>query len=84
MTISHIHQFLREATVPDETESPLGPDCLYGLYTSWCLLHSISPLEDLEFRAAIRRQGIVPGSSRRRMAGPAATDYILASYPVTA
>lgn len=84
MTTSHIQHFLREATVPDETESPLGPDCLYGLYTSWCMLNNINPLEDVDFRTAIRRQGIVPGRSRRRMAGRAATDYILASYPDTA
>jgi len=81
MATSHITRFLLDATVPDETHAPLGPDCLYGLYTSWCILHNIKPVEDSAFRSAIRRHGIDPGGTRRRMAGPAASDYILATYP---
>jgi hypothetical protein len=84
MAISHFEQFLLEATVPDETRHPLGPDCLYGLYTSWCLLHNITPAEDVTFRSAMKRCGINLNNSRRRMAGQAAADYILASYPDTA
>lgn len=84
MATSHITRFLLDATVPDETQDPLGTDCLYGLYTSWCILHHIKPLDDFEFRSAIRRHGVDPSSSRRRMTGPAAGNYILASYPDTA
>jgi hypothetical protein len=32
MTKSHFERFLAEATVPDETQGSLGPDCLYGVY----------------------------------------------------
>ncbi|MET3923182.1 hypothetical protein [Arthrobacter sp. UYEF20] len=62
----------------------MGPDCLYGLYTSWCLLHHINPSADITFRAAMHRRGIDRPNCGRRMMGPAATDYILASYPATA
>jgi hypothetical protein len=84
MATSHFERFLLEATVPDETHRPLGPDCLYGLYTSWCRLHNITPVEDITFRSAMRRCGVDLRNSRRRMTGQAATDYILASYPATA
>lgn len=84
MALSHFERFLLDATVPDETHGPLGPDCLYGLYTSWCFLHGITPVADVVFRAAMERRGIDLRSSHRRMAGPAATDYILESYPATA
>ena len=72
MALSHFDRFLLDATVLDETQRPLGPDCLYGLYTSWYLLHNIAPVADLTFRAAMER---------RRMVGQAARDDILASYP---
>ena len=81
MAISHFERFLLDATVPDKTYRPLGPDCFYGLYTSWCLLHNITPVEDITFRSAMERCGVKPGSSRRRMTGRAAMDYIVASYP---
>lgn len=84
MTTSHITQFLLEATIPDKEQKPLGPDCLYGLYTSWCFLHHITPLEDRHFREALRSHGLEPTGSRRRMIGPAAADYLLSSYPDTA
>ncbi|WLQ05943.1 hypothetical protein [Arthrobacter oryzae] len=84
MAISHFERFLLDATAPDDTHCPLGPDCLYGLYTSWCLLHSIAPVDDIAFRAAMERCGIDLRNSRRRMKGPAAADYILSSYPATA
>jgi hypothetical protein len=82
MAASHFAQFLDEATVPDlDTGCPLGPDCLYGLYTSWCLLHGMKPKPDSIFRAAMHRCDTdIHG---RRMSGPAAADYILASYPDT-
>ena len=81
MTKSHFERFLVEATVPDETEQLLGPDCLYGLYTSWCLLHNITPVQDRDFRAAMERRGVEWCSNRRRIIGPAAADYLLESYP---
>jgi hypothetical protein len=58
MSISHFELFLLDATVPDETHGPLGPNCLYGLYTSWCTLHKITPVTDVVFRAAMERRGI--------------------------
>ncbi|MGG5174679.1 hypothetical protein ACQQCD_06595 [Pseudarthrobacter sp. J1763] len=81
MPTSHITQFLLEATIPDQTQEPLGSDCLYGLYTSWCILHRISPLEARHFRDALQHHGVEPGKTRRRIAGPAAADYIISSYP---
>ena len=45
IVISHFQRFLDEATVPDPEAAVLGPDCLYGLYVSWCLLHRIRPVE---------------------------------------
>ncbi|MGP4032128.1 hypothetical protein [Pseudarthrobacter sp. 1C304] len=83
MPTSHITQFLLEATIAEDAGQPLGLDCLYGLYTSWCLLHHIRPLEDLHFRSALEKHGVEPGNIRRRITGPAATDYILASFPAT-
>jgi hypothetical protein len=81
MATSHFDQFLDEATVPDlDTDCPLGPDCLYRPYTSWCLLHGMKPEPDITFRAAMHRCAI--DIQARRMRGPAA-DYILASYPDT-
>jgi hypothetical protein len=81
MATSHFDQCLLEATVPDETHSPMGSDCLYGLYTSWCLLHRINPAAEITFRAAMQRCGVDRRQRRLRMTGPAAADYILASYP---
>ena len=84
MASSHFERFLLDTTVPDETHVPLGPDCLYGLYTSWCVLHDITPVDDISFRSAMERRGVDLRNSRRRMTGAAAADYILASYPATA
>ncbi len=84
MATSHFERFLLEATVPDETRRPLGPDSLRGLYTSWCLLHNITPVEDVTFRSAMQRCGVDLRNSHRRITGQAARDYILASYPATA
>lgn len=85
MATSHFAQFLYEATVPDpDTDCSLQPDCLYGLYVSWCLLHGLDPKSDDAFRVAMRRNGIDVHDSRLRMNGPAAADYILASYPSAA
>ena len=82
MATSHFQQFLRDATTPDaDTDSPLGPDCLYGLYTSWCLLQGVKPKRPAVFRAGMRLCGVNVRSGRLRMKGRAAADYILASYP---
>ena len=76
-------RFLYEAIAADrEAGAGLGPDTLYGLYTSWCMVsHSpiASPLA--LFIALKERHGISPSSNRLAMTGPAATDYILASAP---
>lgn len=85
MATSHFERFLDEATVPEfDTDCPLGPDCLYGLYISWCLLHGMEPKPDVTFRAAMYRCGIDIDDTRLRMRGPAAADYILSSYPAAA
>ena len=79
---SHFQQFLHDATTPAaDTDSPLGPDCLYGLYTSWCLLQGVKPKRPAVFRAGMRLRGVNVRNGRLRMKGRAAADYILASYP---
>ncbi|SFU11422.1 hypothetical protein [Arthrobacter sp. ov118] len=82
MATSHFQQFLHDATSPaPDTDSPLGPHCLYGLYTSWCLLQGKTPRRDAAFRAGMRRCRVHIRRGRLRMKGQAAADYILASYP---
>lgn len=85
MAQSHFAQFLAEATTADfDTDCPLTADCLYGLYTSWCLLHELEVRQGVTFRAAMQRLGVDVHNSRLRMVGPAAADYILSSYPYAA
>ncbi|MET3720909.1 MULTISPECIES: hypothetical protein [unclassified Arthrobacter] len=85
MATSHFTKFLSEATVADfDTDCPLSADCLYGLYTSWCLLQGLKAKPDDTFRTAMQRAGIDVHNSRLRMVGPAAADYILSSYPAAA
>ena len=85
MATSHFTQFLDEATIPEfDTDCPLSADCLYGLYVSWCLIHRLEAKPDATFRSAMHRLGIDVHHSRLRMVGPAAADYILASYPAAA
>ncbi len=63
------------------SDHALGRDCLYGLYTSWCFLQpGRAPPEDA-FWAAMKKKQIHPKRNGLRMKGPAAADYILASYP---
>ncbi|WP_164200334.1 hypothetical protein [[Micrococcus luteus] ATCC 49442] len=81
MAPSQYDVFLTEATINDHTDSTLGRDCLYGLYTSWCLLHHLEPGTEVTFWAAMKKKHIHPGHNGLRMKGPAAADYILASYP---
>ena len=85
MATSHFNQFLDEATIAElDTDCPLSADCLYGLYVSWCLLQGLEAKPDATFRAAMHRCGVDIYDSRLRMVGPAAMDYILASYPAAA
>ena len=80
MAHSQFDQFLQEATCQaQESEKALDQDSFYGLYTSWCLLAETTPHPEPTFWAAIE-QRVAPGT-RLRMTGPAAADYILASYP---
>lgn len=82
MANSQYDQFLQEATTVDpESDSALGRDPLYGLYTSWCFLHQTPPRPEDVFWAAMKKKHIRPGHCGLRMKGPAAADYILASYP---
>ncbi|CAI3799363.1 hypothetical protein [Pseudarthrobacter sp. MM222] len=82
MATSHFQQFLRDATSPaPDTDCPLGADCLYGLYTSWCLLQGMAPKPGRSFRAGMRLCRVNVHHGRLRMKGRAAAAYILASYP---
>ena len=79
---SHIDRFLAEATIEGSDDgTALHKDQLYGLYISWCLLQDAAPHPVSGFWAALRVHRITPSRSKLRMAGPAATDYILATYP---
>lgn len=82
MATSHFHQFLHDATSPaPDTDSPLGPDCLYGLYTSWCLLQGLTSKRGASFRAGMRLCRVNVHHGRLRMKGRAARDYALTSCP---
>lgn len=83
MATAHFDRFLAEAIAADREAGPgLGPDALYGLYTSWCLLtHSPAAPPRVLLRALKDLHGISPASNGLAMTGPAATDYILASAP---
>ncbi len=75
-------RFLQEATAFDpEVGSALGRGRLYGLYTSWCFVSQNVPSPEGAFWAAMKQKGIRPERTPLRMTGPAATDYILATYP---
>ncbi|MBE4718038.1 hypothetical protein [Pseudarthrobacter sp. AB1] len=78
----HFDQFLQEATAFDpDAGAALGRNRLYGLYTSWCFVSQGAPGPEDAFWAAMKQKGIRPGHTRLRMKGPAATDYILSTYP---
>ena len=82
MTSTHFDRFLLESlTTARETDAGLCKDELYGLYTSWCFLHQAAPQPEVAFWAAMKKKQIHPKGSGLRMKGPAAADYILASYP---
>lgn len=82
MAVSHFDRFLNEATAPDQDGGlSLRKDQLYGLYTSWCLLNQSTPVPGSAFWSAMRDHRIRSSDSGLRMRGPAAADYILATYP---
>jgi hypothetical protein len=82
MANSQYDKFLQEATTADPaSDHALGRSRLYGLYTSWCFLHQAAPQPEVAFWAAMKKKRIHPKGSGLRMKGPAAADYILASYP---
>lgn len=79
MAPSHFGQFLEDATYQDqESDSPLGGDAFYGLYTSWCCITGSTPQPEQTFWEAMA-QRVRPGR-KLRSKGPAAADYILNSY----
>ncbi|HSU46884.1 MAG TPA: hypothetical protein VLJ40_08235 [Arthrobacter sp.] len=81
MAHSQFDIFLHEATCPDQVSgSSLDPDRLYGLYTSWCFINQQQPGPESSFWEAMKHR-ISPRRNGLRMKGPAAADYILASYP---
>ncbi|MBT2595912.1 hypothetical protein [Arthrobacter sp. ISL-72] len=82
MTSTHFDRFLAEAVTRDrETDGGLSGDELYGLYTSWCLINSLTPEPPQRFWDVLGEKGIAPGNNGLAMTGPAATDYIVASAP---
>ncbi|MFJ6281424.1 hypothetical protein ACIQHF_00030 [Pseudarthrobacter oxydans] len=82
MAHSQFDLFLKEATYLDQaSESTLDRDRLYGLYTSWCFINQQKPGPESEFWAAMSHRRVATGHNGLRMKGPAAADYILASYP---
>ncbi|TLM75573.1 hypothetical protein [Pseudarthrobacter sp. NamB4] len=82
MPATHFEEFLAEAVVPDrEPGLGLGRDELYGLYTSWCLLHKAQLQAPEALWDALLEHGINPDSNNLSMTGPAAADYIVASAP---
>ena len=81
MAVSQFDLFLHEATYLDQTsDSTLDQDRLYGLYTSWCFINQQTPGPESMFWAAMKNK-IDPACNGLRMKGPAATDYIMTSYP---
>lgn len=82
MPATHFEQFLAEAVVADrEPGLGLRRDELYGLYTSWCLLHKAELQPPAALWEAMHHAGINPDSNNLSMTGPAAADYIVASAP---
>ena len=82
MDATKFDQFIAEAlTTERETDTVFGPDELYGLYTSWCLIHQLQPAAPDSLFTALRERGIDADDCDLAMTGPAAADYILASAP---
>lgn len=64
-----------------DKEAGLGPDGLYGLYTSWCLLNKEEPQASEALWEALKAHQITPGHNHVGTQGPAAANYIIASAP---
>lgn len=82
--MSHPHHevFLKQAIDEEgDAEAGLGPDELYGVYTSWCLLNSEEPQAAEALLEARKAHCIKPTNNHVGMKRPAATDYIIASAP---
>lgn len=78
----HFEEFLAQAVSEDpEIDPGLNPDELYGLYTSWCLLHKEEPQTPGALWDALEAHHIGLEHNHLVMRGPAAVDYILASAP---
>jgi len=81
MANSQFDHFLSEATYSDPASGcSLDRDRLYGLYVSWCSVNGQPLGTESNFWATMKRR-ISPARNGLRMRGPAAADYILASYP---
>lgn len=82
MVATQFEHFVAEALTTDRaTDTVLGPDELFGLYTSWCLIHQAQPAAAEDLFMALRERGVDPENCELAMTGPAAADYILASAP---
>ena len=93
MTSRDFPRFMSDCIAADVAgDRGLTEDEIYGVYISWCVLHSVLPRTCGEFWAAMsglglnerrhtNRRWVRPGL---RMTGPAAVDYILASRPCLA
>ena len=82
MNATKFDEFIAEAlTTERETDTVFGRDELYGLYTSWGLIHQLQPAAPGSLFTALRERGIDPENCELAMTGPAAADYILASAP---
>ncbi|MFF1255015.1 hypothetical protein ACFVYC_21310 [Pseudarthrobacter sp. NPDC058329] len=82
MSHPHFEVFLAQAIDEgQDKEAGLGPDELYGLYTSWCLLNKEEPQPPEALWEALKAHRIKPEHNHLGMKGPAAADYIIASAP---
>lgn len=82
MTHPHFEVFLAQAVDEEQDkEAGLGPDELYGLYTSWCLLNKEEPQPPEALWQALKTHRIKPRHNHVGMKGPAAADYIVSSAP---
>lgn len=82
MSANHFDRFVEESlTMERDAEKGLSEDELYGLYTSWCLLHELTPGQPDALWAALKEHRIEPQDNGLGMTGPAAADYILSSEP---
>ncbi|MET3923170.1 hypothetical protein [Arthrobacter sp. UYEF20] len=81
MAASQYDQFLQEATTRDpEADRALWRNRLYGLYSRRCFLAQAAPRSEDAFWAAMKIKRIHSQRTSLRMRGPAAVDYMLASY----